>query len=144
RGAWAYTGGFAMDPGSLIADRFEIEALVATGGMGEVHRARDRETGKHVAVKIMSGGGLRDMDRFAYEALLLAELRHPGIVGYVGHGATPAGGLYLAMDWLDGEDLSDRLARAGTTIDEAVSVARGAAEALAVAHARGIVHRDMK
>src|SRR5262245_58296038 len=112
--------------------------------MGEVHRARDRETGKHVAIKLRSSGGVRDVDRFAYEALVLSELHHPGIVGYVGHGATPAGNLYLAMDWLEGEDLSERLARTGTTIDEAVSIGRGAAEALAAAHARGIIHRDIK
>src|SRR5262249_51898615 len=133
-----------MQAGDRVGGRFEIEALVATGGMSLVYRAIDRERGGPVALKVLAGKGVRDMERFSYEALLLAELHHPGIVGYVAHGATAAGERYLAMDWLEGEDLAARLARSGMTVDEAVTLARGVSAALAVAHARGIVHRDIK
>ncbi len=82
--------------------------------------------------------------RFGREARVLADLSHPGIVRYVAHGETPKGERYLAMEWLAGEDLQDRLRREGLTLSESVRLALRVAEALAVAHARGIVHRDLK
>jgi hypothetical protein len=132
-----------MGPGSTIADRFEVEQVAGTGGMGTVYRARDRVTGLPVALKLLREDA-GHMDRFAREAEVLAELRHPGIVRYVAHGTTVAGEPYLAMDWLDGEDLADRLARKGLTVAESVKLVIRASEALSAAHARGIVHRDIK
>src|SRR5206468_8741951 len=73
-----------------------------------------------------------------------AELRHPAVVRYVAHGATPAGDPYLAMEWLEGEDLADRLRREGLTPNDGVRLVARIAEALAVAHAHGVVHRDIK
>ncbi|UQA62868.1 serine/threonine-protein kinase PknK [Polyangium aurulentum] len=133
-----------MKPGQRIAARFEIEDVAATGGMSTVYRAKDHETGALVAVKVLGGRSMREMERFSAEAVLLAELRHPGIVRYVSHGATPEGDMYLVMEWLEGEDLAARLVRAGMAVDESVKLARCVAEALAAAHARGIVHRDIK
>src|SRR5262245_13609750 len=111
--------------------------------MGVVFRALDRHTGGAVALKTLH---TRDVqaERFAREARLLAELKHPGIVGYVAHGVTPDGAPYLAMEWLDGEDLGHRLSHAPLSIAETVRLARQAGEALAAAHARGVVHRDIK
>jgi len=114
------------------------------GGMGEVFRARDPVTGEEVAVKVLSDVRGHRSARFAREVELLAELSHPGIVRYVSHGETPSGELYLVMEWLDGEDLDHRLARAPLTVGEAVTLATRVAEALGAAHARGIVHRDLK
>src|SRR5689334_14278762 len=103
-----------MKLGELVGEslRFEIEAKIGTGGMGEVFRARDRVSGEPVAIKIISDTREHHSTRFAREVELLAELSHPGIVRYIAHGETPAGQLFLAMEWLDGEDLKARLERA--------------------------------
>ena len=133
-----------MNPGDLVGERFELRALVGRGGMGEVWRARDRADGGTVAVKLMRFESERGAQRFAREAGVLGSLQHPGIVRYVAHGASGAGERYLAMEWLEGEDLAARLARERLTIGESVEVARRVAEALAVAHAHQVVHRDVK
>ncbi|HSK00217.1 MAG TPA: protein kinase [Kofleriaceae bacterium] len=133
-----------MQPGSVLGDRFEIEQRIGIGGMGEVFRARDRATGETVALKVIAGGREHQDARFAREIELLAELSHPGIVRYVDHGETAPGELFLAMEWLDGEDLRSRLERGPLAVGEAVTLATRVAEALGAAHARGIVHRDLK
>lgn len=128
-----------------VAGRFEIEDFMISGGMATIHRARDLDTNEVVAVKILSGRSVRDMERFSAEAVLLAELTHPGIVRYVAHGVLPDGDLYLAMQWLEGEDLSARLLRPQLlSIADTVRLATTIALALGAAHARGIVHRDVK
>lgn len=133
-----------MQPGDVVAGRFDVEALVGAGGMGRVHRARDRHTGDPVALKVLLRDDTSHVTRFAHEARALAELSHPGIVRYVAHGLTETGDPYLAMEWLEGEDLSRRLARGGLSIEQAVRLASRVAEALGAAHARSIVHRDIK
>jgi hypothetical protein len=133
-----------VEPLLVIADRFEVERLVGTGGMGEVYRARDRLTGGPVAIKLLHPSLARDADRFRREAQLLAEISHPRIVRYVAHGVAAGHRPYLAMEWLDGKDLSERLSEGGLTLDESVTILRRASEALGVLHERGIVHRDIK
>src|SRR5688572_6800060 len=128
-----------MRPGELIAERFELERLAGSGGMGAVFRARDRHTGAAVAVKLLRGKGERRAARFAREARALAELTHPGIVRYLAHGVTPAGLHYLAMEWLDGADLARRIAVGPLAVGDSVLVMRQIAQALAAAHARGLV-----
>src|SRR5262245_60048823 len=132
-----------MHPGDLIADRFLLEKLAGSGGMGEVYRALDRQTGQPVAVKLLSGKRGDDAARFVREARLLADLHHPHIVRHVAHGTLPSGEPYLVMQWLDGEDLSVRLARGRLSPAESVQLAAHIAEVLGFAHARGIVHRDL-
>jgi eukaryotic-like serine/threonine-protein kinase len=133
-----------MQPSELIVERFEVLRLAGTGGMGSVYHARDRLTGEPVALKVMHGKWEHAAARFAREASTLAALSHPRIVRYVAHGTTDAGDPYLAMEWLEGEELSVRLARAPLTMNESVRVAVLVAETLAAAHARGVVHRDVK
>jgi serine/threonine protein kinase/tetratricopeptide (TPR) repeat protein len=133
-----------MKPGSLVAERFEIERLAGSGGMGRVYRALDRLSGGPVALKVLHGHAKEHAARLTREAAVLAELRHPGIVGYVAHGTTGEGDVYLAIEWLDGETLGQRLRREGLTIGETVALARRIAEALGTAHKDGIVHRDLK
>ncbi|HTJ43886.1 MAG TPA: protein kinase, partial [Kofleriaceae bacterium] len=128
-----------MKPGSLFNQRFEIERRAGSGGMSIVFRARDVTTGEVCALKLLAGDGDRKLERFDREGRVLAELRHPAIVRYIDHGVTAAGERYLAMEWLEGEDLSERLARAPLTIGEALVLVRVVAEALGVAHARGVV-----
>ncbi|AUX45570.1 uncharacterized protein SOCE26_070640 [Sorangium cellulosum] len=112
--------------------------------MGQIFRARDRHTGEPVAVKVLRAGTVPHIARFVQEARALSELSHPRIVRYMTHGVAEPDCPYLAMEWLEGEDLSTRLARARLTIDEGVELASGVAEALCVAHGRRIVHRDLK
>src|SRR6185295_14133489 len=133
-----------MERAELVADRFEIDRQVRAGGMGEVFRARDRLTGAIVAIKLLAERRDHHGARFAREVDVLAELSHPGIVRYIAHGATATGRLFLAMEWLDGEDLKTRLDRAPLPVGETVVLATRVAEALGAAHARGIVHRDLK
>src|SRR5262245_60770000 len=125
-----------MLPLDLVAERFVIERLAGSGGMGRVYRAIDRRSGAPVAVKILHGAG--DRDRFAREARALAELEHPAIVRYVAHGEAPGGEPFLAMEWLDGEDLEARLRRGPLREDEAIALAAAVASALSAAHARGV------
>ncbi|MFO0612200.1 MAG: protein kinase [Polyangiaceae bacterium] len=139
-----------MKPGDVVEERFELVALAGHGGMGTVWRARDRAAGDvadaDVAVKV-----LRDdvpdpdaRDRFLREQRLLAELRHPYLVRYVASGVMDGSTPYLVMEWLDGTDLSTHLSRTRLSPLDALALAERLAEALGVAHARGVVHRDVK
>src|SRR5262245_19237791 len=83
-------------PGTCVADRFEIEGLAGSGGMGTVFRARDRATGEVVALKVIRATDERLVRRFRREARALAELQHARIVRHVAHGETAAGEPYLA------------------------------------------------
>src|SRR5512134_1419042 len=112
--------------------------------MGAVFRAVDRDGGAAVALKVLAPSG-RDLgERFEREARILAEIRHPAIVRYIAHGRLADGERYLVMEWLEGEDLSQRLLREGLTIAESLTLAEKVADALAALHARGVVHRDIK
>ncbi len=134
-----------MRPGDVVADQFVLEELAGSGGMGEVYRARDRRTNRPVALKTLRGReDVEAIARFVRESKALARLSHPAIVGYVAHGRTGSGEMFLAMEWLEGEPLAERLHRTGVSVEEAVAIARRVAEALAVAHRQGIVHRDVK
>ncbi|UQA63745.1 protein kinase [Polyangium aurulentum] len=133
-----------MLAGSVLDGRFEVEVLAGSGGMGTVHRALDRSTGSSVALKLLHKGDANAAARFVQEARALADLAHPSIVRYVTHGTAPSGEPYLVMEWLSGETLAERLARGGLRLEESIALVRTVAEALAAAHARGIVHRDIK
>ncbi|WP_434041046.1 MULTISPECIES: serine/threonine-protein kinase PknK [Sorangium] len=132
--------------GSLVAGRFLIEALARKGGMGEVFRARDTTTGAPVALKLLHADAERaeETERFLREARFLSDLKHPGIVEYLAHGKAPDGRPFLAMEWLSGKDLGERLDRGPLRLSECVTLLAKVADALAVAHARGLVHRDIK
>ncbi len=133
-----------MQRGALIADRFEIERHAGSGGMGDVYRAHDRLRDGAVALKVFDRRALTRSERFHREAEMLSELEHPAIVRYVAHGVTADGTYWLAMEWLEGESLRDRLARIGLTVAESVTLVRRVAEAVGAAHARQMVHRDLK
>ncbi|WP_437731487.1 serine/threonine-protein kinase [Sorangium sp. So ce1335] len=133
-----------MQAGDIIDGRFCIEHLASSGGMGAVYRARDLETGQAVAVKLLTAEGAQHLGRFAREAQSLAAARVPGVVRYVAHGATAWGQPYIAMAWLDGETLSDRLTRTGLTLEETVALGLHVATTLGAVHRLGLVHRDLK
>lgn len=133
-----------MKPGDVIADRFEVQRLAGRGGMSAVYRCLDRVGGAVVAVKVLLDSFAQQPARFAREAQVLASLHHPNIVRYFAHGSTPDGQPWLAMEWLDGEDLAAHLSRRGITPSESVVLATRVASALAAIHARGVLHRDLK
>ncbi len=99
-----------MGPGTLIAARFELQHLAGEGGMGAVYRAHDRLTGNAVAVKVLTHVSEDCEERFMREARALAELNHAAVVGHLDHGRTHDDRAYLVMEWLEGEELSTRLA----------------------------------
>jgi tetratricopeptide (TPR) repeat protein len=134
-----------MRRGEIVDRRFAIERLAGSGGMGAVYRALDVETGAPVALKVLVGTPRQEDElRFEREALVLAEIDHPGIVRYVAHGRTAEGRPYLAMEWIEGEDLAARIARGPLSVAETIAMGISVAEALGAAHARGVVHRDLK
>lgn len=130
--------------GGHLADRFELKSQAGTGGMGTVYQAVDLTTQQLVAVKVLHGKGASDADRFHQEAALLAELSHPAIVRYIDNGVTRQGEAYIAMEWLEGETLEERLARGPLPPGLVARLAQRLLGGLAAAHARGVIHRDMK
>ena len=125
---------------------YRIEAHLGTGGMGEVYRARDTVLERDVAIKILSPALAADAEavaRLGREARVLAALSHPHIATI--YGVEESDGLRaLVMELLDGETLADRISRGRLPIAEALRLAAQIADALAAAHDKGIVHRDVK
>jgi serine/threonine-protein kinase len=137
---------------AALAERYLPIRELGRGGMATVYLARDLKHGRDVAVKVMrpdlaSGSG---GDRFLREIEIVAQLQHPHIVPLFDSGRAPPsasdnGGLYYVMPCLEGRSLRERLARTGPlSIDEAIAILRDVCEALAYAHERGVVHRDIK
>ena len=135
----------ALIPGVRLGP-YEILSPLGAGGMGEVYKARDTKLGRDVAIKILPEAFVSDPERvarFQREAKTLASLNHPNIGGI--HGLEESRGVTaLVMELVEGEDLSQRIARGAIPIDEALPIAKQITEALEAAHDQGIVHRDLK
>jgi Tol biopolymer transport system component len=125
---------------------FQIQRELGRGGMGEVYLAHDPRLDRQVAIKSLPAHLSADPDRlarFQREAKVLASLNHPGI-GAI-YGLEEAGGhQYLVLEYIEGETLADRLVSGAIPVDEALSIAKQVAEALEVAHEKGVIHRDLK
>jgi serine/threonine-protein kinase len=134
--------------GREIAGKLVVEALVGVGGMGAVYRARHKQLGTTIAVKVLHEHFRADLQfcaRFHAEALVISQLDHPNVVRIIDYGQEPDGLLYLAMDFLEGVELQEILLRAGTLpLPRIVDVAMQVSAGLGHAHARGIIHRDVK
>jgi tetratricopeptide (TPR) repeat protein len=133
-----------MRVGDVVSDRFLIERPIGQGGMGSVYLAMDRQTEKSVAIKVLGLASDGAIERFRREAQVLSELRHPGIVEYIAHGETDGREPFLVMELLEGEVLTQRLTRGELTVEESLCFIRRTAEALAFAHSKGVIHRDVK
>ena len=125
---------------------YEIWAVLGDGGMGEVYRARDTRLNRPVAIKVLAAGLSDDpkrRERFEREARAISSLNHPHICTLydVGH---QEGVDYLVMELLDGQTLSERLARGALPLEQALQYAVQIASALDAAHRKGIIHRDLK
>jgi hypothetical protein len=132
-----------MTPGTLVGGRFLIDRVVGRGGMGAVYRALDQTTSQPVALKVAVVSSPDVGERFMREAQVLAGLDHPAIVRHVAHDVDAALGAWLAMEWLEGENLATTLGRGPLPLAETLTVAQRAAEALSAVHALGYVHRDV-
>jgi len=129
---------------SLLAPRFVCSEQHSSSHSSWVFRGIDGESQRAVAVKLLKDPRAESRNAFSAEALLLAELEHPGIVRYMAHGELAEGGAYIVTEWLDGEDLGTRLARGRLSVGEAITLITRAANVLAATHARGVVHLDLK
>jgi eukaryotic-like serine/threonine-protein kinase len=139
-------------PGSRLGP-YEIVAPLGAGGMGEVYRARDTRLKREVAIKVLPDAFARDPERlarFQREAEVLAALNHPNIAAVYGFEETPsASGIVLEL--VDGPTLAERIENealrangSGLPLDEVIEIAMQIADALEVAHEKGVVHRDLK
>lgn len=133
--------------GIQLNGRYRLDAQIGSGGMSTVYRATDSVLERHVAVKLMHReftGDSDQLERFRREARAVAQLSHPHIVSVIDAGED-AGHPYIVFEYVDGETLKDRIRRLGRLpVDQAVAYAIEIARALGSAHARGIVHRDIK
>lgn len=129
-----------------LDQRFVLEREVGRGGIGIVYRAFDSRTQQHVALKLIAARGADPAEeaRFLREGRLLSELSHPHIVRSLSSGLLDDGTPYVAMEWLEGEDLAARMDRASLPLRDALEITRQIASALEAAHAAEVVHRDIK
>ena len=137
-----------LDQGTLLDGRFEIERPLGFGGMGIVYRGLDRVTNRHVAIKLVqatSGEEIDGLHRFLREARATATVQHPGIVKSLHVDVSSEGKLFQVLELVVGVTLEQRLARdGGLGPDTTTRLGAVLADALAAAHAAGIVHRDIK
>lgn len=134
--------------GDVIGGRYKIQSIIATGGMGVVMRGQHVKMGREVAVKFLHSHLIQDTDirqRFEREVDIAKDLTHPNVVHVYDYGETPAGNLYLVMEYLEGNDLKhvlkqERRFNAGRSLNIMMQLLDGLAEA----HIRNVVHRDLK
>lgn len=135
-----------LNPGDRIGD-WIVDAKLGEGGMGAVFRCHNVLSERITsAVKILKSHDLGESrQRFIREVELVATVRHPAVVQVMGAGEdTERGLVWMAMELLDGEELTDRLARGPLSWEEAASMFKVLGEGLLAAHERGVVHRDIK
>jgi len=133
-------------PGSLIGHTYRIEALLARGGMGEVYRASHSELNTEHALKIILpelANNQRIVDLFRREASVLRTIRHDAVVAYDGVFRDENGRLYLVMEFVDGPSLSKLMGKRTFTGEEIRQLRDRLADGLAVAHDKGVIHRDI-
>jgi serine/threonine protein kinase len=134
---------------TVLGDRYALLELLGEGGMARVYLARDNILDRDVALKALReqyAGDEGFVERFRREAKSAAALNHPSIVQVYDQGrAEEDGTYYIAMEYVPGGTLKDRIKKeAPLEPNEAAGIALRVAEALDIAHARGIVHRDIK
>jgi len=133
-------------PAGTRLGSYELQSLLGVGGMGEVYRARDLKLGRDVAIKVLPEEFARDpgrVSRFEREARMLAAVNHPTIAAI--YGAEEDGPVrYIVMELVEGETLAQRLVDGSLSVPDSLRIASQVAEALEVAHEKGVIHRDLK
>jgi serine/threonine-protein kinase len=134
--------------GTVLQDAYQVTRLIGQGGMGAVYEATQTRLNKRVAIKVMDrtlAANPEALARFRREIQVTAKLAHPNIIQVSDFGQVPTGEPYLVMEFLEGEDLDQRLQRVTRLpLETAVPIVKQLASALSVTHAEGIVHRDLK
>ena len=134
--------------GQVLADRYHVVRKLGEGGMGQVYLAEHVKMGRKSAIKVMSPSMVHDPDavaRFNREAANASRISHPNVCAVYDFGETPEGLIYLAMEFIEGEPLTELLAREGELpVARAGAIFLQVADALQAAHDLGIVHRDLK
>ncbi|HET9424380.1 MAG TPA: protein kinase [Gemmatimonadaceae bacterium] len=134
--------------GAVIAERYHVLKKLGEGGMGQVYLAEHVKMGRKSAVKVMNPGMVQNVDaisRFNREAANASRINHPNVAGIYDFGETADGLIYLAMEFVEGEPLTNIIKQHGALPPmRASEIARQTAEGLSVAHEMGIVHRDLK
>ena len=135
-----------LAPGTLVGE-YRVEHKLGEGGMARVFAAVHPVLGKRAAVKVISRrlcADLHALERFRDEARAVHTIGHPNIVDTFALGTLPDGRAYFLMEWLPGESLAQRLATGPLALVEALEILEQICDALAAAHAAGVVHRDLK
>jgi serine/threonine protein kinase len=130
--------------GECIAGRYVLEQRAGTGSSAIVYRARDLHNDGTVALKLWYALRPSQRERSSLEASALAAVDHPAVVRYLDHGVTAHCVPYLAMEWVEGQTLGERLRHGGLRPTQCVQLAQRISSGLAALHERGIVHRDLK
>ncbi|HVU03356.1 MAG TPA: protein kinase [Polyangiaceae bacterium] len=134
--------------GALVAGRYRVIKPLGEGGMGQVYLAEHEAIEKKVALKVLKSEYSRKADivtRFQQEAISASRIKHPNVLDVFDFGKLDTGEAFLAMEFLEGHDLSDDLAKKGVLDPlRGIHIALQICRALGAAHARGVVHRDMK
>ena len=136
-----------LQPGLLVDGRFRIESHLASGGMGDVYRAEHVHLKRPIALKLLRRAFATDADmwgRFEREAQLVSRLENPHIVRVFDFGKTAEGQLFLAMEFVEGETLEERLKKGPLAPAAAVEILAQVLDGLHEAHGLGVVHRDLK
>lgn len=139
--------GAAAAAGQVIGDRYRVESLLGRGGMGQVFRVTELASGRALALKVLrplDGDDADRVRRFQREIQILTRLQHPAVLRILDWGESAAG-LYFVTELVEGEDLKLAIRRRGAfPPGETAAIGATLAEALAAAHAQGVVHRDVK
>jgi serine/threonine-protein kinase len=133
--------------GSVVDDRYEVQAVLGEGGMGTVYRAQHTSLGRGFALKVLRRDLAEDPDlapRFIQEAKAAARVAHPNVVQITDFGSLPSGQPYFVMELLEGVALSRIIRNGAVSRERTLHLTRQIAEALAAAHAAGVIHRDLK
>lgn len=135
-----------MLPENTIISHYRILSRIGVGGMGEVYLAEDARLGRRIALKLLSQQSREDEDRlrrFEQEARAASALNHPNIIT-IHEISSAKGSRFIAMEFVEGETVRQKLRREKMSVREAVDAAMQVAGALAAAHRIGILHRDIK
>src|SRR5438477_4783966 len=147
RAGTTHAGQPMLEPGAILAQRYEILQILGEGGMGAVYKAMDRELSRPVALKVIRpdlAGNQAILDRFKQELLLAREVTHKNVVRIYDLGETE-GVKFITMEYVEGEDLRSQLKQKGKfPIAEAVAITEQILAGLQAAHAEGVIHRDLK
>jgi serine/threonine-protein kinase len=139
-------GAARVETGHVFGERYRVLSLLGSGGMGQVFRVEDGTSGQALALKVLRPLDADDTDRvrrFQREIQILTRIRHPAVLHILDWGESVAG-LYFVTELVDGEDLKAAIRRRGAWPAGAAALGATLADALAAAHAQGVVHRDVK